>query len=408
MADFPHPAAAVPDEGPLPLLPPRSFPHERAIYWVPGQLGSKGVASEDPPGGDIVITRDALRAVNAHVTASPGEGRLGYLVGERFQDPDTKRPYVVVSSVIPVTRPVVADKTPQVVADTIDQVREEVAHTRRYLIGWYHSHPYGQPTLTRADLEAHAQHFADESTVAVVVTVGRSAPQGAVLRPGGERWRHAPAVPFHELIESESLLFGGEGKPTVVTWSNYVTDEEVRQDRQSGVSGVFGFGTGVPSRSAAVISPGAFLEPPNRLRRRMIDRWLRPVLLVAVGFVSIFALIMSIQFVERGQEETIRRRPVATPARSPQARGIARAADSVAIAVRGYRDLAALFDGARVGCEQLGLGLVRVEDGWISFTLRWQGLREVPTGDASSRRQTLESEVQWVEQHFGGSRCARP
>jgi proteasome lid subunit RPN8/RPN11 len=361
------------------------------------------------PGGPILITRDALRAIDAHVTASPGEGRLGYLVGERFRCTESKEPYVVVSSVIPVTRPLVADKSPQLVGDTVEQVRAEVAHTGRYLIGWYHSHPYGQPTLTRADLETHARHFADEAAVAVVVTVGRGAPQGAVVRPGGERWRHAPAVPFYELVESESLLFGGDGKPSVQRWSNYITEEKVREERPSRISNALGWTPGVPGKATEVIPPGSFAEPPGRSRRRVVGRWFRPALLAAVGAVSIFALIMAIQFAEQGRQAELRSRTsAARPMRSPAAAALAVSADSLARAVRGYRDLATLFDGGRAGCQQLGLGLVSVEDGWITYTIRWQGLAATSTGAAASRQEILESEVQWVEQHFGGSRCARP
>ena len=408
MADTRTPAAAaMPDEGPLPLLQPRAIPTERTVYWVPTQFGSKGGVSGTVPGGTILITRDALRAIDAHVAASPGEGRLGYLVGERFRDPETREPYAVVSSVIPVTRPLVADRTPQLVADTVDLVREEAMHTRRYLLGWYHSHPYGQPTLTRTDLETHSTHFAEEWTVAVVVTAGRGAPQASVLRPAGDRFRHAPALPFYELIESESLLVGSDAKPSVLTWSNYFTDESIKQDRPSRIAGALGLSAGMPVRSSGVIPVSAFSEPPGRLRRRRIDRWLRPVLLAAFGIVSILALILAIQLADQGRQE---RRPAAlgTPIRSPAAAAFAVAADSVARALRGYRDLAVLFDGGRVGCVQLGLGLVRVEDRWITYAMRQRDLGAAMTDPLAARHQTLDGETQWVERHFGSSGCARP
>lgn len=408
MAEIRNPAAtAMPDEGPLPLLQPRPIPSERAIYWVPTQFGSKGSAAGIVPEGPVLITRDALRALDAHVAASPGEGRLGYLVGERFRDPETRQPYVIVTSVIPVTRPLVADRSVQLVADTVDLVRSEAQHARRYLLGWYHSHPYGQPTLTRADLETHSAHFPEDWTVAIVMTVGRGAPQASVLRPAGDRFRHAPALPFYELMESESLLANSEAKPSVVTWSNYFTDESIKQDRPARISSAFGLSAGMPTRGSGVIPASAFSEPPGRLRRRKIDRWLRPVLLAAFGIVSILALILAIQLAERGGQERTPA-PLGAAPRSPTAAAFAISADSVARALRGYRDLAALFDSGRVGCVQLGLGLVRVEDRWITYAMRQRDLGASMAEPLAARHQALDVETQWVERHFGRSGCPRP
>ena len=111
------------------------------------------------------------------------------------------------------------------------------------------------------------------------------------------------------------------------------------------------------------------------------------------------------------------RQPAAKPPVNPPAPGptvsrplptrLDQLADSLAAAVRGFSDRAALFERRQQTCDGLARGLLAVEARWQSYSTarRASGILD-PTHAA--RDQTLYAGVDAVERRFERSGCQRP
>jgi hypothetical protein len=84
-----------------------------------------------------------------------------------------------------------------------------------------------------------------------------------------------------------------------------------------------------------------------------------------------------------------------------------RVADSVARAVRGYRERGLQFASHQVECPALAQELAQVEAVWVSYSL---GKRRAAPLDPTrqSRDQTLDTSVDSVDRDFDRSGCPRP
>ena len=87
--------------------------------------------------------------------------------------------------------------------------------------------------------------------------------------------------------------------------------------------------------------------------------------------------------------------------------GFARVSDSLAEAVRHYRDRAKLFDNRQIECRALAPGLVTVEDRLSAYS---SFKAKVPMIDSAVlvRDQALTAGADSVERHFDRSGCPRP
>ena len=98
--------------------------------------------------------------------------------------------------------------------------------------------------------------------------------------------------------------------------------------------------------------------------------------------------------------------PGPTASRPPGTR-LDQVADSLATAVRGFSDRAALFERRQLACDGLARGLLAVEARWQSYSTarRASGVLD-PTHTV--RDQTLYAGVDSVERRFEKSGCQRP
>lgn len=84
------------------------------------------------------------------------------------------------------------------------------------------------------------------------------------------------------------------------------------------------------------------------------------------------------------------------------------AAEEVEGTVSGYRERARLFANQRMTCEDLGRGLVQVEDSWTEYNVQKRGRSAPLSPELETRDRELYQQVQEVERDFVASGCPRP
>ena len=202
-----------------PKLRKQPIPLARSILWKP----TGGDAHAPSGAGDaIFVGQAALAALNDHLSAvPPPAGALGFFVGDLCEDPDIGARYLVIDSVVRLTQGVQGDHTGAVVGQIWQRVLEQVRSTKGQVLGWYHRHTPLGVELTPEDVETHLKYFDRSWHVALVLADAAGAPAAGFFRAGPDDSWTSTCLPFHELLQEESLRPGGK-KRSFVTWRNYL------------------------------------------------------------------------------------------------------------------------------------------------------------------------------------------
>lgn len=197
------------------------IPTARSILWSPAAGGGGTRRPGDIP-FPVFLLQSALAAIYEHLAAppKPGQGMLGFLLGDLCECPETNVSYLVVDAALRLNQAIYSDRTRDVVTRLWDRVQAQLEEQQAHLIGWYHSHPPLPLGLTEYDLETHEQYFGEPWQIALLVGTDPAEPAGAMFRASAdEEWVNAP-VPFYELLNPDSIRPDGK-KRSVVTWKNY-------------------------------------------------------------------------------------------------------------------------------------------------------------------------------------------
>ncbi|HEX4574848.1 MAG TPA: hypothetical protein VH158_06940 [Gemmatimonadales bacterium] len=225
----------------------RPIPVARSILWAPE---SGDVRPSEIP-FPIFLGQDALTAIHEHVATAvrPGQGMLGFLLGDLCECPDTNVSYLVIDTALRLNQAIYSDRSRDVVTRLWDRIAAQLEEQQAHLIGWYHTHAPLPLTLSDDDVETHEQYFAEPWQVAMLVEPNADEPAGAFFRAGGEGWTGA-ALPFYELLADDSIRAGGR-KRSFVTWKNYRAYNPV-----------------VPQSTATL--PAAAVKPPADVTSRSV------------------------------------------------------------------------------------------------------------------------------------------
>ncbi len=198
---------------------PQPMPMERAILWNPSAGGGGPRASGRAP-YPIFFQQEAVVALQDHLKASPEQAIFGFLIGTLFRDPETGVLYAVIDKTLRLNQAIYGDKTEVVVARLWDRMQEQLARTSGRLLGWYHSHPGSELSLTTHDVETHEKYFTEPWQVAVLVAAEAEGMVGGFFRAGSHAaWAETPLA-FYELLQSDSIRAGGK-KRSFIMWKNY-------------------------------------------------------------------------------------------------------------------------------------------------------------------------------------------
>src|SRR5216110_2992096 len=199
------------------------IPLARSILWNPATAGARGGRPGSIP-FPIFVAQSAVAAIHEHLTTAPphpGQGLLGFLVGDMCECPDTNVAYLVIDAALRLSQPIYGDRTIDVVTRLWDRIEAQVAEAKGHLIGWYHTHAPLPLSMSAHDAETHEHYFAEPWQVALVLgTDPDGNPAAGFFRAGADAAWATTVLPFYELLSEESFRPGGK-KRSFVAWKNY-------------------------------------------------------------------------------------------------------------------------------------------------------------------------------------------
>src|SRR5881396_1739890 len=199
------------------------IPLARSILWNPATAGARGGRPGSIP-FPIFVAQSAVAAIHEHLTTAPphpGQGLLGFLVGDMCECSETNVAYLVIDAALRLSQPIYGDRTIDVVTRLWDRIEAQVAEAKGHLIGWYHTHAPLPLSMSAHDAETHEHYFAEPWQVALVLgTDPDGNPAAGFFRAGADAAWPTTLLPFYELLSEESFRPGGK-KRSFVTWKNY-------------------------------------------------------------------------------------------------------------------------------------------------------------------------------------------
>ena len=211
---------------PPPLQIGKPFPDDQAILWAPVEGLARSMELSQPA---IVITQGALREVIRHLSSSPDQELLGFLIGEACECPKTKRRFLCITGTLR-TGHAIAEEDPVQIPDAEWLGQQlEVRRRRSTLIGWYHSAPFLSPSPSSLDLETHRARFTEAWQCGLVIATEGNEPAGGFFRAHADPSEGGAYIPFYEQVDEEGMLEGGRLR-TLIDWTSYSTSELVERD----------------------------------------------------------------------------------------------------------------------------------------------------------------------------------
>src|SRR6266446_1607327 len=209
---------AMSTDGPL----RQPIPVARSILWSPGDGGGGGGQRPGHMPFPVFLSQSALTAIHEHVAtpARPGQGVLGFLLGDLCECPDTNVSYLVIDAALRLNQAIYGDRTRDVITRLWDRVQEQLETQQAHLIGWYHTHPPLPLSLTEHDVETHEHYFGEPWQVTLLLGTDPEEPAAGFFRAGSDEAWLATPLPFYELLAPESIRPDGK-KRSFVTWKNH-------------------------------------------------------------------------------------------------------------------------------------------------------------------------------------------
>jgi len=242
------------------------IPLARSILWNPATAGARGGRPGSIP-FPIFVAQSAVAAIHEHLATAPphpGQGLLGFLVGDLCECPETNVAYLIIDAALRLSLPIYGDRTIDVVTRIWDRIEVQVQEAKGHLIGWYHSHPPLPLSMSAHDTETHEHYFAEPWQIALVLGTGADGePAAGFFRAGTDEAWPSTLLPFYELLSEASFRPGGK-KRSFVTWKNYraynpLADRPLRTQPKPAPPALPGAGAEVPSEPEP--APAAAPEP---------------------------------------------------------------------------------------------------------------------------------------------------
>lgn len=266
---------------PPPLQIGKLFPDDQAILWAPVEGLTRSMELAQPA---IVITQGALREVIRHLSSSPDQELLGFLIGEPCECPKSKRRFLCVTGTLR-TGHAIAEEEPVQIPDAEWLGQQlEVRRRRSTLIGWYHSAPYLSPSPATLDLASHRARFTEPWQCGLVIATEGNAPTGGFFRAHADPAEGGAYIPFYEQVDDEGILEGGRLR-TLIDWASYSTSELVERDedeRSVHMANGTRANPDAPAAALPLMIPSPADDPVGATTFR--SRW------VGAGIVTIIAL----------------------------------------------------------------------------------------------------------------------
>ncbi|HMS41636.1 MAG TPA: Mov34/MPN/PAD-1 family protein, partial [Pyrinomonadaceae bacterium] len=186
-----------------------NFPKQRSLHLQP--KGGEPLTGERV---DIVVTEEVLLATAHHVAQDTSKESGGFLLGNRYECPNTERQYIIIDQFMKADYTEGTQVSLTFTTDSWAQLTERMGgkYRGKQLVGWYHSHPGMGIFLSNYDLDIHKNRFANEWDVALVLDPIKH--EGGFFAWVGGNVNPREKVDFYELLD-------GDSRETVTAWTNH-------------------------------------------------------------------------------------------------------------------------------------------------------------------------------------------
>jgi len=211
---------------PPPLQIGKPFPDDQSILWKPADALARAPELATPA---VVISQGALREVIRHLSSSPDQELLGFLIGEQCECPRSKLRYLCITGTLR-TGHAIAEEEPVQIPDAEWLGQQlEVRRRRSTLIGWYHSTPFLSPSPSSLDIESHRARFTEPWQCGLIIATEGNEPAGGLFRVHANPAAGGAYIPFYEHVDQDGMIEGGRFR-TLIDWTTYTTKELVERD----------------------------------------------------------------------------------------------------------------------------------------------------------------------------------
>jgi proteasome lid subunit RPN8/RPN11 len=211
---------------PPPLQIGKPFPDDQSILWKPADALARAPELATPA---VVISQGALREVIRHLSSSPDQELLGFLIGEQCECPRSKLRYLFITGTLR-TGHTIAEEEPVQIPDAEWLGQQlEVRRRRSTLIGWYHSTPFLSPSPSSLDVASHRARFTEPWQCGLIIATEGNEPAGGLFRVHADPAAGGAYIPFYEHVEQDGMIEGGRFR-TLIDWTTYTTKELVERD----------------------------------------------------------------------------------------------------------------------------------------------------------------------------------
>ncbi|MBI1353552.1 MAG: hypothetical protein GC160_04345 [Acidobacteria bacterium] len=188
------------------------FPRARLYLWEP-ESGRTAPRPDTP----LLVSQEVLLGASRHVSEDVRREMGGFLLGNRFRDPNEDFEYLIIDQFAPAQCTQATDVSLSFTTDAWARLADQLDYKflGKELVGWYHSHPSMGIFLSEYDVQIHDNRFRDSYMVALVLD-----PVGG---NGGFFSRAEGVLPTRKVCEFYELLEEGseEDRETVVFWNGY-------------------------------------------------------------------------------------------------------------------------------------------------------------------------------------------
>ena len=190
-----------------------NFPTQRTLHLMP---------NDDAPQlsdySEIVVTEEVLLATAHHVAQDLTKESGGFLLGNRYECPNTHRNYIIVDQFMKADYTEGTQVSLTFTTDSWAQLtnRLDGKYRGKQLVGWYHSHPGMGIFLSNYDVDIHKNRFSNPWEVALVLDPVKH--EGGFFAWVDGNINPREKLDFYELLE-------GDSRDTVVAWTNYTAED---------------------------------------------------------------------------------------------------------------------------------------------------------------------------------------
>ncbi len=203
------------------------FPVDRCLHWnpLPDSYHLLAELLRSPLDEyKLVIAQHALVQIEAHITPVAEQPRVGLLLGQVSEDPDSGMKYVIIRAAIKVPDEGIGADGENLSDESWVTIEREMRRQTRQVVGWYRTRQRIESAMSPADSLGHVGHFRHPWQSALMVSADLARPAGAFFVFERRVGRHY-CLPFYEMLDSAPSRRSLDPH-SVINWRNYLLETD--------------------------------------------------------------------------------------------------------------------------------------------------------------------------------------